>query len=113
MALRFRLKGLAETFIEALKCPICGHDGGDEGDQGFSTDFTRVTYQGIVVVICCEKCAHVFIPDGQRNGVINPRRLREAVDRDCVSTGQRAYSGKDDVKLEVERLNAARQDRVH
>ena len=113
MALRFRLKGLAETFIEALRCPICGHDGGDEGDQGFSTDHTRVTYQGIVVVIGCERCSHVFIPEGQRNGVINHRRLREAVDRDCLVTGQRACSGRDEVKLEVERLNAERQDRVH
>lgn len=113
MALRFRLKGLAETFVEALKCPTCGHDGGDDGDQGFSTDHTRVTYQGIVVVIRCERCSHVFLPDEQRNGVINPRRLREAVDRDSLVTGQRAYSGKDDVKLEVERLNAARLDQVH
>ena len=113
MALRFRLKGLAETFVEALKCPICGHDGGEDGDQGFATDHTRVTYQGIVVVISCERCSHVFLPDAQKNGVINPRRLREAVDRDCLVTGQKPFSGKEDVKIEVERLNAQHQDRVH
>lgn len=113
MALRFRLKGLAETFVEALRCPRCGHDGGDDGDQGFSTDHTKVTYQGIVVVIRCERCAHVFLPDGQKNGVINSRRLREAVDRDCMVTGQKPCSGKDEVRVEVERLNAEYQDRVH
>lgn len=113
MALRFRLKGLAETFVEALKCPRCGHDGGEEGDQGFSTEQTRVTYEGIVVVIVCEKCTHAFVPESQKNGVINPRKLREAVDRDCMATGQRAFSGKGEVRVEVERLNAARNDRVH
>ena len=76
MPLKFRLKGLAETFVDKICCPSCGHDGGSEGDQGFTTELTRVTYDGIVVVIQCSICNDVFVPDGQRQGVINSQRQR-------------------------------------
>jgi phosphate/sulfate permease len=41
MGLKFRLKGLAETFIDKLKCPGCGNNGGEEGDNGFGKAFTE------------------------------------------------------------------------
>ena len=113
MALKFRLKGLAETFIDEIQCPCCGHDGGDEGDQGFRTEFTRVTFDGIIVVINCEVCGHVFVPDGQRMGVINSGKLRNAVERDSRSSGQPLFTNLDAVRLEVERINAERDQQVH
>jgi ribosomal protein S27E len=113
MGLKFRLKGLAETFIDQVKCPCCGHDGGEEGDQGFRTDLTRVTYEGIVVVISCELCGNIFVPDGQRHGIINTQKLRLAVERDSIKTGQPLYSDRNSVRLDVERLNAERGSGVH
>lgn len=112
MPLKFRLKGLAETFIDKLRCPTCGHDGGNEGDQGFTTELTRVTFDGIVVVIHCCQCQNVFVPDGQRQGVINSQRLRAAVEKDSQNTGQPILPNRKAVELEVERLNASRQDKV-
>ena len=112
MPLKFRLKGLAETFVDTIRCPDCGHDGGDDGDQGFKTELTRVTYDGIIVVIQCCVCANVFVPDGQRHGVINSEKLRNAVERDSVTTGQPLLPTRASVKLEVERLNAERGDKV-
>ena len=113
MPLKFRLKGLAETFVDGIRCPECGHDGGDEGDQGFETDLTRVTYSGIIVVVQCGVCNNVFVPDDQRHGVIDSQKLRDAVERDSLSTGQPIYESKDAVTLEVEKLNAARISKVH
>ena len=113
MPLKFRLKGLAETFVDNLKCPCCGHDGGDEGDQGFKTELTRVTFDGIIVVVLCELCSHVFIPRDQRFGVINSQKLRNAVERDSVNTGQPLFANIESVRLEVERLNAEREQNVH
>ena len=49
MALKFRLKGLAETFVDSITCPCCGVVGVD--DQNFTTELTKVTYQGIIVVV--------------------------------------------------------------
>ena len=112
MPLKFRLKGLAETFVDAIRCPCCGHDGGDEGDQGFKTELTRVTYDGIIVVIQCCICGHVFVPDGQRHGVINSEKLRMAVQKDSMTTGQPILPNRESVRLEVERLNAERGDKV-
>ena len=113
MPLKFRLRGLAETFVDDICCPICGHDGGDEGDQGFLTEHTRVTFSGIVVVIECEGCDHVFVPEGQKRGIINSERLRSAVETDSVNTGQPVLSGVQAVRLEVERLNAERVSKIH
>ncbi len=112
MPLKFRLKGLAETFVENACCPMCHHDGADEGEQGFYTELTKVTYDGIVVVIQCPKCAYVFMPDGQRNGVINHARLRAAVERDSNTTGQPILPNREAVRNEVEKINAQRNDKV-
>jgi hypothetical protein len=113
MPLKFRLKGLAETFVEALSCPICGHEGGDEGDNGFKTDLTRVTYDGIIVVVECLLCQHIFVPPGQRHGVLNFQKLRTAVERDSVTTGQPILPTVESVRLEVEKLNALRNREIH
>ena len=113
MPLKFRLRGLAETFVEEIRCPCCGHDGGDEGDHGFRTEFTRVTFDGIIVVIQCEPCGNVFVPNGQKLGVINSSKLRSAVEKDSGNTGQPVFYGLDQVRLEVERLNAERGSKIH
>ena len=49
MALKFRLRGLAETFIDEITCPCCGNVGND--DENFETEHTKVTYDGIIVVV--------------------------------------------------------------
>lgn len=112
MPLKFRLKGLAETFIDTICCPECAHDGGEDGDQGFMTDLTRVTYEGIIVVVTCTRCSNVFVPNGQRLGVINRGKLRSAVEKDSAQTGQPIYPSMESVRLEVERLNASRHNQV-
>lgn len=113
MGLKFRLRGLAETFVERIMCPGCGHDGGEDGDQNFRTDLTRVTYEGIIVVIECEKCGEIFIPDGQRHGILNFQRLRTAVDKDSVKTGQPIFPSRTEVRLDVEKLNAEKNNSLH
>jgi hypothetical protein len=113
MGLKFRLKGLAETFIDRIRCPHCDNDGGEEGDHGFRTDLTRVTYEGIVVVIECEMCKSVFVPDGQRHGIINSSKLRNAVERDSIKTGQPIYKNRNSVRLDVQKINAERVTGVH
>ena len=106
MPLKFRLQGLAETFLDEVICECCGNDGGEDGDQGFKTEHTRVTYDGIIVVIECENCGHIFVPSNQRLGIINSRKLRLAVERDSENTGQPVLGSIKDVKLDVEKLNA-------
>ncbi len=113
MPLKFRLKGLAETFVDLIQCPKCKHDGGDGGDEGFKTDLSRVTFDGIVVVIQCEKCSHVFVPDRQRFGVINIQKLRRAVEKDCKQSGEPLFPRIADVRLDVERLNAEKGRGAH
>jgi hypothetical protein len=113
MPLKFRLSGLAETFVDEIRCPRCGHDGGEGGDQGFQTDLTRVTFDGIIVVIRCDCCGHVFLPDGQKHGIIDSQRLREAVEKDSTNTGQPVFSDMKAVRLEVERLNAEKGEKIH
>jgi hypothetical protein len=113
MPLKFRLRGLAETFVNSICCPKCGHDGGKEGDEGFLTDYTRVTYDGIIIVIQCENCHEIFIPQDQRFGVINHSQLRDAVENDSVKTGQPLFERLRDVQLDVERLNASSRQQVH
>ncbi len=113
MPLKFRLKGLAETFVDNIECPRCGHDGGDEGDEKFRTDLSRVTYDGIIVVINCEVCGHLFVPDGQRLGILDRGKLRVAVERDSAQTGQPICPSMESVKLDVERQNAEKRNGVH
>ena len=111
MALKFRLRGLAETFIEEIACPHCGTVGSD--DQTFSTELTKVTYDGIIVVVQCKSCAEIFVPADQRLGVLNPEQLKAAVQRDCDETGEPLLLNYDAVKLSAERLNALRKGEVH
>lgn len=113
MALKFRLKGLAETFVEQVICPCCGHDGGEQGDEGFKTDSSKVTLEGIIVVISCEICGHFFLPEGQRVGIIDAKKLRHAIERDCATNGQPVYTNKEDVRLDVEKRNCERSAPLH
>ena len=111
MALKFRLKGLAETFLDHIDCPGCGLS--DSEDTHFSTDLTRVTFDGIIVVVQCRKCGEIFVPETQRLGVINPSELREAVTRDCDESGEPLLENRDAVRLNVERINAMRRGELH
>lgn len=111
MALKFRLKGLAETFIDEIICPHCGVHGTD--DDFFDTDLTRVTYEGIIVVAQCRKCGEIFVPLTQRLGVIDPNELKRAVEKDSVDTGEPLVPGIEDVRLNAERLNALRRGELH
>jgi hypothetical protein len=113
MALKFRLKGLAETFVDNLHCSCCGHDGGTEGDQGFSTELTRVTFDGIIVVIHCHVCDNIFIPEAQRLGILDSEELRKAVKKDCRETGEPLFTNLEAVRLDVEKLNAIRVTPLH
>ena len=112
MPLKFRLKGLAETFVDCISCPDCRHDGREDGDQGFRTDLTRVTFDGIIVVIECAVCGCIFVPAEQRLGVLNSQKLRVAVESDSESTGQPILPNIAAVRLDVEKLNALRNQEV-
>ena len=111
MALKFRLKGLAETFIEAITCPACGTSGND--DENFTTDLTKVTYEGIIVVAQCRSCSEIFVPCEQRRGVMNPSELKDAVHKDSEETGEPVMADIQAVKLNTERLNAIRKGSLH
>lgn len=111
MALRFRLKGLAETFIESIQCPSCGRVGND--DEDFATELTKVTFDGIIVVVQCRGCSEIFVPDSQRMGVLNPPELRSAVLRDIEETGIPALLDWKAVALNAEKLNALRKGDLH
>lgn len=113
MPFKFRLRGLAETFVNNLVCPNCGFDAGEKGESNVVTDLSRVTYDGIVVVIQCESCSHIFVPDGQRLGIINSQRLRSALEADGQKTGEPILPTLQAVKLEVERMNALKRNGVH
>jgi len=111
MALKFRLKGLAETFIDEISCPGCGVQGND--DQHFATEMTRVTYEGIVVVAECKCCGEIFVPSLQRFGIINPNALRDAVERDHKESGEPLFQDFKAVRLNAEKLNAQKKGGVH
>jgi hypothetical protein len=111
MALKFRLRGLAETFIDEICCPGCGIIGSD--DENFTTEYTKVTYEGIVVVVQCKMCHEIFVPISQRLGVLNPERLKEAVWKDHQETGEPLVPGLEGVRLTAERLNALRRGDLH
>lgn len=111
MGLKFRLKGLAETFLEHITCPSCGMDGNDE--EKFSTELTRVTMEGIVVVVQCRMCTEIFVPTMQRLGVLNIKELKKAVTKDSYESGEPLLGGIEAVRLNVERLNAMRRGDVH
>ncbi len=111
MALRFRLKGLAETYVEEVTCPCCNCDGSDE--SFFATEHTKVTYEGIVVVLQCKNCDEIFIPNNQHLGIIDQSELRSAVTTDHQKTGEPLFSDLRDVLLDTERLNASRKGMIH
>jgi hypothetical protein len=111
MALKFRLKGLAETFLDTIVCPCCGITGHD--DENFSTEFSKVTYEGIVVIAQCRCCSEIFVPSSQRLGVISPQQLKDAVQRDAKETGENILSDLPAVKLAAEKLNAQRKGDIH
>lgn len=114
MTLRFRLKGLAETFVEEARCPSCGAVGEESGANGcFDTSYTKVTYDGIIVVLECQQCHQIFLPDRQKVGIINPQKLRGAVDKDSQNTGMPVVPNRHAVSIDVERLNAYRNNKVH
>ncbi|HMO18152.1 MAG TPA: hypothetical protein PKA63_11215 [Oligoflexia bacterium] len=113
MSLKFRLRGLAETFVDEIMCPECGNEAGADHEGAFRTEHTKVTLSGIVVVMQCACCNHVFIPKQQKFGVINSQRLRDAVERDCENTGQPIFKGPPCVQVEVERINARRDCKMH
>ena len=111
MALKFRLKGLAETFLDQIMCPCCGTLGSD--DQYFKTELTRVTFDGIIVVAQCRSCGEIFVPNSQRYGVIDPFDLRRAVEKDCSETGEPLMQSFHSVRLNAEKLNALRRGDLH
>jgi hypothetical protein len=111
MGIRFRLSGLAETYIDFIKCPNCGCTGQD--DTMFSTELTKVTFEGIVAVLQCRVCSEFFVPDTQRLGVLDCNKLRLAVEKDLIKGEkfeERTIAG---LRLSIEKLNAERQGRVH
>ena len=111
MALKFRLKGLAETFVDTISCPCCGVVGSD--DQNFSTEFTKVTYEGIIVVVQCRACNEIFVPITQRLGVLDFSALKVAVEKDSDDSGQAILYGITAVRLSAEKLNAQRKGALH
>jgi hypothetical protein len=111
MGLKFKLRGLAETFIDSIKCPQCGLVGHD--DTSFTTELTRVTNDGIIVVLECRQCCEIFVPVTQRLGVVNVNDLREAVKREAKDLGYDAIPTLSSVKLDVEKLNAMRKNAIH
>lgn len=111
MALKFRLKGLAETFVDHIACPACGTSGTD--DQYFTTELTRVSYEGIIVVVQCRGCAEIFVPNSQRLGILDPEELREAVENDSRETGEPLMASLEAVRLNAEKLNAMRKNELH
>ncbi|NBW39575.1 hypothetical protein EBR25_01085 [bacterium] len=111
MGLKFRLKGLAETFVDSVTCPACGRHGTDDDD--FITEETRVTFSGIVVVASCPSCGEVFVPTSQRLGIVNSVALRSAVIQDSHETGEPVLSDLQSVKEVIERENADRKGDLH
>jgi hypothetical protein len=111
MALKFRLKGLAETFIEEITCLSCGARGSD--DQQFATELTKVTFDGIIVVVQCRTCGEIFVPQTQRLGILNLKQLRDAVEKDHDETGEPLMINLAAVRLNAEKLNALRKGVLH
>ena len=107
MSLKFKLKGLAETFVDEITCPNCGFHGTD--DENFSTELTRVSFEGIIIVVQCKICGEIFVPQAQRLGIINLSELQRAVEKDSIDTGEPILANLESVKLNAEKLNALRK----
>lgn len=102
---------MAETFLDSITCPHCGISCVD--DQHFATDYTKVTLEGIIVVVQCKACSEIFVPTAQRLGVVNYSALVVAVEKDSVDTGNPILTGLDAVRLSAEKLNAERKGSLH
>jgi hypothetical protein len=111
MALKFRLRGLAETFVDSITCPGCGVTGSD--DEHFSTEHTKVTYEGIIVVVQCRTCSEIFVPNTQRLGILDSAALKVAVLKDSQDSGEAVMPGIEAVRLSAEKLNAQRKGSLH
>ncbi len=107
MALKFRLRGLAETFVENITCPHCGVSGSDDND--FLTDLSKVTFMGIVIVAQCKSCGEIFVPENQHLGIVDYHALKDAVIKDSDETGDAIYKDISNVKLSAEKLNYERK----
>lgn len=110
VGLKFRLRGLAQTFLTRIVCPGCKYRSSEP--EGFGTDGSRVTFIGIVVVAECKCCGEFFVPDGQRFEVLDAPKLIELVKKDWVVTGGPEHRTVWDVELHTERLNAERRGRL-
>ena len=111
MALKFRLKGLAETFIDFLNCPCCGYSSDIEDD--FATDLTKITPEGIIVVAECRFCGEIFVPEAQQLGVLNPRLLSIAIENEKKINNSNILDGFKAVQFNAEQLNAVKKDLLH
>jgi hypothetical protein len=111
MALKFRVRGLAETFLDSIACPCCGIVCTD--DHYFSTELTKVTFEGIVVVVQCKVCCEIFVPSKQRLGVLDYSALCVAVEKDSIDSCSAVLPTLHAVKLNAERLNAERKGSLH
>ncbi len=111
MALRFRLRGLAETLIEEVSCPCCGSVGEDDGT--FSATNTKVTLQGIIAVLQCKSCDEIFVPENQKLDIADTGLLEEAVKEDHQRTGEPLLHGFSSVLHQAEMLNATRKGQIH
>lgn len=111
MALKFKLQGLAETFLDIIVCPACETVGQDE--DNFSTELTKVSLDGIIVVAQCRSCGEIFLPRTQRYGVIDSKALRDAVEKDSLETGEPLLENYEEVMINAERLNAQRKGEFH
>ncbi|MFN4894943.1 MAG: hypothetical protein ACK5GN_03330 [Pseudomonadota bacterium] len=111
MALKFRVKGMAETFLDSITCPHCGISGPD--DKHFATEYTKVTLEGIVVVVQCKACSEIFVPSSQRLGVLNYSALCLAVEKDSADSGNPILPGLKAARLSAEKLNAERKGTLH
>lgn len=111
MALKFRLRGLAETFIDELTCPNCRYCSDSEND--FKTDDTKITESGIIIVAECNFCGEIFVPENQKVGVINPKLLSSALVTESVVKKLPPLKSFNDVKLKIEQMNAVRRGDLH
>jgi uncharacterized Zn finger protein len=111
MGLKFRLRGLAETMVDYIRCPECGSDGVD--DSAFATEQVKVTFEGIAIIFQCRCCGEIFVPDTLQLGVQSADELKAAVERDAKETGQALHPTLESVVLSAEHLNAVRRGCLH
>ena len=107
----YQVKETFENGVRKIDCPCCGANGID--DSNFSTEHTKVTYQGIVIVLECKHCDEIFVPQNQRLGIVDSGQLKMAVSYDSEQSGEPLYENIDSVLMNAEKLNAFRKGEVH